>query len=63
MFVFWNFYFDRTEPFCSGFSAIENLYVTLYRSDVIGIAPGIRGTVYLVLLAWITGAKGSLTPR
>ena len=27
-------YYDKTKNFCRGFAAIENLYITLYRSDV-----------------------------
>ena len=34
MVFFWNFYYDKTKTFCRGFSTIENLYVTLYRSYV-----------------------------
>ena len=31
---FWSFYYAKTKPFCRGFSAIDNLYITLYRSGV-----------------------------
>ena len=33
---FWNFYYDNTKTFCRGFSTIDNLPVTLYRSGVSG---------------------------
>ena len=31
---FWYFYYDKAKTLYRGFSAIDNLYITFYRSDV-----------------------------
>ena len=31
---FFNYYDDKSKTFYRGFAAIDNLYITLYRSDV-----------------------------
>ena len=32
--MFWDFYDDKAKNICRGFATIDNLYITLDRSDV-----------------------------